>query len=470
LGHIVDSILKLHGWPAYLLIFLLPGLEASAFVGFLFPGEIAVLLGGVLAFQGKVSLAGALVASILGAVVGDSVGYAVGAKWGSTMFGTKLGRRLVRPDRRQKAEELIREKGGTAVFIGRFTALFRVLVPGLSGMAKMPYRTFFVYNVAGGILWAGGFTVLGYLAGNAWRRVEHIAARASGILAVTFIILAIVVIAARRLSRSEIGFRAWLGRQVERPRIASFRRRYDRQLGFLRQRFQPKGVLGLYLTAGMAISIALGWGFGAVIQDVVSREELALFDTPVARFVVVHRSQGMTEAMKLVTLAGDKIVILGLMILGLAWLWRRTRSVRPPLFLLASVMGGYFLAELIKIAVDRARPLGSLIAESGGSFPSGHSLASVTLYGGVAFAVSRLTKNWALRVWVWAAALFLMLVIGMSRVYLGAHWASDVVGGWAGGAAWLAVCATAAITWDRLDAVHRGPDDQESPFADAETT
>jgi len=87
------------------LIFALPALEAVALIGFFFPGEVAVLLGGVLAFQGKVSLSGALAASIGGAIIGDSLGYFVGAKFGHSLFETRLGKRLLRPSRRQRAEE-----------------------------------------------------------------------------------------------------------------------------------------------------------------------------------------------------------------------------------------------------------------------------------------------------------------------------------------------------------------------------
>ena len=78
LAAVTDAILRLHGIAALALVFLIPALEASAFVGFVFPGEIAVLLGGVLAFQGRAPLWAVIVAAVLGAAIGDSIGYAVG--------------------------------------------------------------------------------------------------------------------------------------------------------------------------------------------------------------------------------------------------------------------------------------------------------------------------------------------------------------------------------------------------------
>src|SRR5205807_4328538 len=134
---------------------------------------------GVLAFQGKVSLPLVMGSAIAGAILGDSVGYGVGARWGERMFRFRLVRRLVTPERRRKAEELLRRRGATAVLIGRFTAVARVLIPGLSGMAGLHYPRFLAANAAGGVAWAGSFTLLGYLAGDAWHTVEHVAARAS---------------------------------------------------------------------------------------------------------------------------------------------------------------------------------------------------------------------------------------------------------------------------------------------------
>lgn len=148
-------------------------LEASAFIGFLFPGEIACILGGVLAFQGRVSLAAAMAAAIGGAIIGDSVGYGIGHRYGERLL-RRLPARLVKPHHIDQAKSTVSRLGGKAVFVGRFTAALRVLVPGMCGIARMPYRTFLVYNVAGGVVWAGGSVLLGYVAGAGWRKLDRI--------------------------------------------------------------------------------------------------------------------------------------------------------------------------------------------------------------------------------------------------------------------------------------------------------
>src|SRR5438445_128283 len=186
LANITDAILHLHGWAALALVFAVPALEASAFVGFVFPGEIAVILGGVLAFEHRISLPAAIGAAVGGAVVGDSIGYLIGRLWGRRLLRGTLGRLPVIRHHLEgsldRAQAFVRRRRGSAVFFGRFTAALRVLVPGLAGMSEIHFPTFLAFNAAGGILWGSGFVLIGYLAGEGWRHVEGVAGRAGLIL------------------------------------------------------------------------------------------------------------------------------------------------------------------------------------------------------------------------------------------------------------------------------------------------
>jgi membrane-associated protein len=174
---LTEAILRLAGPLVLLVTFALPALEASTLLGIVVPGELALVLGGVLAHQGRVPLWAAVVAGAAGAVVGDSVGYAVGRRVGERLL-VRVPRRLVGPRQVERATALLRRLGGRAVFVGRFAAALRALVPGLAGIAGIPYRTFLVYNLAGGVLWATGFVLLGFAAGPAWRTAERLAGRA----------------------------------------------------------------------------------------------------------------------------------------------------------------------------------------------------------------------------------------------------------------------------------------------------
>lgn len=191
---IADRILALPVGIALLLVFALPALEASAFVGFLVPGEIGVILGGVLANQHRLPLWSALVAGIAGAIIGDSIGYEVGKRYGRRLLD-KIPNRILKQDHLDKAEASVRRNGGKAVFIGRFTTALRVLVPGFSGMSRIPYGTFLAWNAAGGVLWATAFVLLGYVAGSQYERVAHNAT----LFGVGLLVLIVVVIAVKKL-------------------------------------------------------------------------------------------------------------------------------------------------------------------------------------------------------------------------------------------------------------------------------
>ncbi len=182
-----SHLLALPAWLALLAVFALPALESSAFLGFVFPGEIALVLGGVLAWQGHLPLATVLAAGVAGAIVGDSIGYLVGRRYGRRLLDGALGR-FVKPEHLDRAERYLAERGGRAVLLGRFTAALRVLVPGLAGMSRMPYRRFAIYNITGGAAWATMSVLLGYAGGSSWQHATALAGRI-GLVALAVVVL-----------------------------------------------------------------------------------------------------------------------------------------------------------------------------------------------------------------------------------------------------------------------------------------
>jgi membrane protein DedA with SNARE-associated domain len=212
LAAFIDRLLNLHGAVALSLVFLLPALESSAFIGFFFPGEVAVILGGVLASQGNFPVGVAAAAAVTGAFIGDSVGYAVGRRFGRKMLQGTIGRlpwiRTRLDAELGKAETFLLKHGPWAVVIGRLTAALRVLVPGLAGIARMPYGRFLAANVTGAVLWGVGFTAAGFAAGTHWEKVKDVA----GIAGFAFM---------GALILGFLTFRIFLGRR---------RRRRDREL------------------------------------------------------------------------------------------------------------------------------------------------------------------------------------------------------------------------------------------------
>lgn len=177
---LVDHLLGVPPMVAYLLIGVVVFAEAAIFVGFVLPGETAVVLGGVLASSGRLSLGRLMVLVVAAAVAGDTVGYEVGKHAGPRALRSRLLRR--HRQRLDGARDFLRRRGGAGVFLARFTAFLRAVMPALAGLSDMPYRRFLAFNATGGLVWGVGVTLLGFFAGASYRKVEAALGRGSAIL------------------------------------------------------------------------------------------------------------------------------------------------------------------------------------------------------------------------------------------------------------------------------------------------
>lgn len=171
-------------------------------LGFVVPGETAVLVGGVLSKQGRVEVWLLAVGVVVAAVAGDSVGYEVGRRLGPPVLDSRPLRRHA--ERVGRAQDLIRRRGPAAVFLGRFVALLWALMPALAGASRMPYRRFLFFNALGGLVWGVGFTPLGLAAGAAYARAESLAGRAVALLPAVLVVVALAVWAFRRHRRLDV--------------------------------------------------------------------------------------------------------------------------------------------------------------------------------------------------------------------------------------------------------------------------
>lgn len=189
---VVDAVVGLPPWLVLGLVFLLPALEASVFVGLVVPGEIAVVVGGVVAHGGGLPLLAVIVAAVAGAVTGDQVGYVVGRRFGPGLL-ERLPARVHRSGELDRALDVLRRRGAPAVAFGRWVAALRALVPGLAGMSGMRRLPFTVANVLGGALWASTVAVLGYLAGASYRALQERLGLAGGIASGVVVLLVLTL-------------------------------------------------------------------------------------------------------------------------------------------------------------------------------------------------------------------------------------------------------------------------------------
>ncbi|WP_354243760.1 DedA family protein [Arthrobacter sp. UYEF20] len=195
----MDSVLNVSPALALTLVGLLVFAEDALFVGFVIPGETAAVLGGVVASRGHVQLWLMMALVVLAAIIGDTVGYEIGKHFGPRVLNLMVMDR--RRAKLEKAQDFLRRRGGSAVFLGRFVAFFRAVMPALAGTSRMHYPRFLAFNAAGGLVWGVGFVLLGFLAGNSYEVVAKIAGRDIAVIIALAAVAALVIWRVRKSRR-----------------------------------------------------------------------------------------------------------------------------------------------------------------------------------------------------------------------------------------------------------------------------
>jgi undecaprenyl-diphosphatase len=443
LDYLIHVAGNLGHW-AYLVIFIVVVLECQVLLGLVMPGESLVLLGGFFAEQGLLDPGDLIFVISVAAILGDSIGYELGRYLGPGWLlkhGARLGLRQEHLDR---VEGAFVHHGGKAVFGSHFLHLLRALMPFVAGVHRMRYLKFLLFNAAGCIVWASVFVSIGYLAGASWQVAAKWIGRTSEIVGAALLLVIVLGWLWRWLGRHETEVKQRWQAVAEHPRMLALRRRFAPQLEFLINRLSPRGYLGLHLTLGVLFILGASWLFGGIAQDVLAGDPLTVIDRNVAVWFHERRTPGLTTAMELITSLASTPWVTSVGVVCALVLWRKHCWYRL-LTLVLVLPGGMALNLLLKIAFHRQRPsfTDSFLIFNGYSFPSGHTMAATLLYGLLAaFAVIAL-KAWRWRVATVLGAFVMVLLVGFSRIYLGAHYLSDVLGAAAAGSTWLALVFTA---------------------------
>jgi membrane protein DedA with SNARE-associated domain/membrane-associated phospholipid phosphatase len=446
---VIQRLLETYG---YLAVLLLVGLES---LGMPLPGETALLTASAYAAAGHLSIVGVIAAAAIGAVLGDAGAYWIGRTGGLALV-RRYGRLLRVDDAKlERAQEFFRRHGGKTVFFGRFVSLLRMLAALLAGVTRMPYGRFSVYNATGGLCWALVFGSLGYWFGRQLPQLEHAVGQAGALVVLLAALLVALILVGRRVVNNAAKIRGWVTRSIERVGASSFlrrlRERHPKTWSFVARRFAATEYLGLHLTVGLGLSLGALWLFGGIAEDVIHHDPLTQFDLTIADAFHRHASPMGVAIAKGVSLLGSPAFVAawGLVVVGLLLVRRQ------PLLLggwIAALAGGGLLDVALKQVFHRTRPTWDvpLLTARGWSFPSGHAMGSLVAYGMLAYLLSREVHG-RRRLAVIACATLLVLLIGLSRMYLGVHYFSDVIGGYGAGAVWLAACVSG------LEVVRRKP-------------
>jgi len=225
------------------------------------------------------------------------------------------------------------------------------------------------------------------------------------------------------------------------PDVAETIQHPSRLARFVAARLDPKAYLGLHVTVSLTIAALALWLFGTVLEEVLDNATVVRVDVAALDWMAAHTSPLGLRIFTGITHLGDIPVIPTIAVVGAWVLWRQRHRLVFVCWLSAYV-GGVLVNRLLKLLIHRSRPI-RVLHESTFSFPSGHTMAATIGYGMLAYVVATYWRPPGMKPrFLYLVAAVLALAVGVSRIYLGMHFPTDVIGGFAAGTAWLAICVT----------------------------
>jgi undecaprenyl-diphosphatase len=433
---------KALGTWTYLAVGALAFLETGAFLGFVAPGETAVIVGGLVAGQGEISLLALIAIVWTCCVAGDVTSYQLGRKLGRNWLLTHGERLKVTEERLDRVESFLERRGAVMIIVGRFLGFVRPLSPFIAGASRMPLRRFLPYDVLAAGLWSVTFCVLGFLF---WRSIDQLTRYVSrGAFALGTLVVVVGGIVAlihlRRNPEARRRVRDWIDERDERPgwrQLARVSRPVwhfilnpaagaaDVAARFGWNRVTP-GNLGLEFTTLLALLAVGGFSF-FLLGDVVLDTPDPRIDRVASDIAERLRSAPLVDAAKVATELGSSPVTGALVLLTAIFATLRRRRIEA-----VSLVAGWLLSvglvHLAKVLYDRERPPSGMVETISAAYPSGHTAYAVALVA-CATVLVRAGIGWAVRIAAVTVAVILVAVVAATRVYLRAHFLTDVLGG-----------------------------------------
>jgi membrane protein YqaA with SNARE-associated domain/membrane-associated phospholipid phosphatase len=365
--------------------------------------------------------------SILGGVFGYVIGFRVGRPILTHLF----------KNRSSKMESLFLRYGGWGIAIGGLTPIPYKIFAIMAGVFQMPVFTFITTSaIARSIHFFSGALLLMFYGPKVVGYLHH------SFSLHTFIIVGIIVL---------IVLIFWHTKLVQQhliPLLIHLRVVWQQGAAKVDTTTETLSHFSWFLIAGATL-IIFSIGFFVKLAHELLQNELGFFDQRVGAVILSWRTSWLTPFMKGLTNLGSSPVIILIIVLVTIFGILYRRFLIDGIVLDICVGGGMGLTEILKAAFERARPpLPWLGIASGYSFPSGHALLTMTVYGFLAYLAVRYKENFHYSVPLAFLLILSALGVGLSRVYLGVHYPSDVVAGWAIAAAWVSTCiAGREILW-----------------------
>jgi membrane protein DedA with SNARE-associated domain/membrane-associated phospholipid phosphatase len=461
--HLMVDVGSALGRWTYLLVGILAFLETGAFIGLIAPGETTVLVGGLVAGQGEISLLVLIAITWTCAVLGDVTSYTLGRRLGRGWMVRHGPRLKITEERLSQVERFFQRRGGVTILIGRFIGLVRALAPFIAGTSRMPLRVFLPYDVVGAGAWAATFCVLGYVFWQSFDRLTQYVSR--GLFAFGTVVAIGVglyfLVRLRREPELRETVKAWLREREDRPLMRPLVRLsgplwrrvlspaaggVDATARFGWHRLTP-GNLGLELTTLLALGAV-----GAFTFFLLGEVQAEQGDPRIDRFAfdVVDPIEFpmLTDVVSVLTDLGSWPATATVVFATAIWATLRTRYIEA-----VTLVTGHALTwaavHVAKDGYDRVRPIGGLVDVSLAAYPSGHAAYSVAFVA-CATVLVRAGVGWAVRFAALTVAIAIVVVVALSRVYLRVHYLTDVLGGVAMAVAIWAVVGILALFAGRV--------------------
>ncbi len=420
-------------WAGFIVL-VVSALESLLVVGLFVPGTVVMFGMGAMIAAGGMSLYPTLVWAAVGAIIGDGISYLIGRHYHQQL-------RVIWPFRKypgmiSRGVDFFHRHGGKSIVLARFVGPVRPLLPAVAGMLDMPPLRFFAVNALSAVVWAPAYILPGMLFGASL----GVAAEIAGRLALLLIVLVAL-----------LWFSWWLVRRIARSfqphaesvqmRILDWARRHPAFEPMAAALLDPEHPEARGMSVLSGLLLIASWTLFTIPRHITENNLFANIDLYLFNALQSLRTPLGDKLMVIITQLGDSEVLYGFTaLLGLWLMWRRNwRMVAHWVIAVAAVA---LLTWALKLHTGVARPPLLDTSAMSYAFPSMHAALSVAVYGFLAVAIARELRGY----WHWvpySLTVFLVVSIGFSRLYLGAHWLSDILAGWSLGLIWVATMGIA---------------------------
>lgn len=440
------AYLSAHPQIALVVVFMAALLEALALIGTVIPGSSIVFAGGVLIGLKVLNPWWTTGLAIAGAILGDGASYWLGHHYHEKI--RSLWPMRTHPGWFERGHEYFAKNGGKSVFLGRFVGPLRAIVPVVAGMSNMPAAQFYVMNVLSALAWSVAHILPGVLFGASLQLAAAVSARLVVMLVATLIFFWIVA----KLVRFALEY-TWPQVKLLRDWVVARARGGSGWVArALLSLFDPARPESPALLIAAVLLVGGAWLFLGILQDVLAHESLVQADKSVYYALQGLRTRWIDDVMVLITeLGGGVVTVAVIVVVSLVFSLKRCWHTLG--YWLAAVGFAEIAVQILKFTLGRHRPVNLYSGVEQFSFPSGHATLSIVVYGFMAFLLGR-QKTLNVKIAITLTATLIIALISFSRLYLGAHWFSDVLAGLSLGLTWVAILGIAYTYHEPNEKLH----------------